>query len=183
MPKCLDCAWFPWDPGADVSMMPVQRCHPELKARRWPGETAKAEQDCLHFEPREGLEDEKKEHGKPEMTVAQLKEHIDTITDPSEIERLLAEEQALEDPRKTAVSLLEEKLKALKGKGTGDPEMTVDQLKEHAESITNPAEIERLLTAEQELEEPRETAIALLEEKLRLLKGENNDDPNRRTSN
>ena len=54
MPRCIDCAWFPWKPGADFSMLPVVRCHPSLKARRWPGEAATAEHECPYFMPKEG---------------------------------------------------------------------------------------------------------------------------------
>lgn len=35
MARCIDCAWFPWKPGADLSGLPAMRCHPELPMRRW----------------------------------------------------------------------------------------------------------------------------------------------------
>lgn len=49
MAKCVNCAWFPWKPGADFSGLPAMRCHRELAARRWTKTGAEAETSCpLH---------------------------------------------------------------------------------------------------------------------------------------
>lgn len=55
MGRCRDCAWFPWVPGADLSMLPAMRCHPALPARRWTNEAALAVHECPHFKPRAEL--------------------------------------------------------------------------------------------------------------------------------
>ncbi len=49
MPRCVECAWFPWKPGADVSTLPSQRCHPDLPARRWTLDGMAAEHECGWF--------------------------------------------------------------------------------------------------------------------------------------
>jgi len=49
MAKCIDCAWFPWVPGADFSNLPAIRCHPQMKARRWIGNSAQVEHECPRF--------------------------------------------------------------------------------------------------------------------------------------
>lgn len=111
MPKCIDCAWFPWKPGADFSLLPVQRCHPKLKARRWPGNAATVTHECPHYQEKEKVI--AVGNPKDELTIAELRDYIETTTDPAEIERLLVEEQQREEPRKTAVKLLQDRLKEL----------------------------------------------------------------------
>ncbi|AEE95778.1 hypothetical protein Mahau_0575 [Mahella australiensis 50-1 BON] len=49
MSKCENCAWYPWVPGADLSMLPVMRCSPRLAARRWTTETIAMENNCPEF--------------------------------------------------------------------------------------------------------------------------------------
>lgn len=49
----------------------------------------------------------------PEMTVAELRAHLETVTDAAAVERLLAAEQAREGPRKTALAILEARLAEL----------------------------------------------------------------------
>lgn len=49
MIKCIDCAWYPWKPGTDISMTPVIRCHPEKPAKKWTVEAANLEHDCALF--------------------------------------------------------------------------------------------------------------------------------------
>lgn len=49
MAKCKDCAWYPWMLGADVSMLPVAKCHPDLPARRWAVESLSLEHNCPKY--------------------------------------------------------------------------------------------------------------------------------------
>lgn len=49
MARCADCAWFPWKPGADLSMLPTMRCHRELAARRWSRAGAEAKTGCPFY--------------------------------------------------------------------------------------------------------------------------------------
>lgn len=51
MPRCADCAWFPWKPGADVSNLPTMNCYPGSPRRRWTPEGVTAEHDCGYFKP------------------------------------------------------------------------------------------------------------------------------------
>ncbi len=51
MAKCIDCAWYPWVPGASPSMLPAMRCSPKLTARRWTAEGLAAEHECAEFVP------------------------------------------------------------------------------------------------------------------------------------
>lgn len=57
MAKCVNCAWFPWKPGADFSMLPVMKCHPETKARRWNKAGAETETGCKHYNAVKAAED------------------------------------------------------------------------------------------------------------------------------
>lgn len=50
MGKCIECARFPWVPGADYSMLPAMKCAKELEARRWTKETAAFEHNCPYYE-------------------------------------------------------------------------------------------------------------------------------------
>lgn len=49
MIKCIECAWYPWKPGTDISMMPVVRCHPEKPAKKWSAQAANIEHECSLF--------------------------------------------------------------------------------------------------------------------------------------
>ena len=53
MVRCVDCVHFPWTPEADVSMLPAQRCHPDLQLQRWTNETKAIKRECQHFQGRE----------------------------------------------------------------------------------------------------------------------------------
>ncbi len=50
MARCIDCARFPWVPGADYSMLPPMKCAKELEARRWTIESANIEHNCPYYE-------------------------------------------------------------------------------------------------------------------------------------
>jgi len=50
MGKCIECARFPWVPGADYSMLPLMKCAKELEARRWTIESANIEHNCPYYE-------------------------------------------------------------------------------------------------------------------------------------
>ncbi len=52
MAKCIDCAWFPWKPGADVSSLPTMNCYPGSPRRRWTADGVKSEHSCERFKPR-----------------------------------------------------------------------------------------------------------------------------------
>lgn len=118
MAKCIDCAWFPWVPGADFSYLPAIRCHPELKARRWPGDAAETEHECDRYQPKDGIEPEQAS-GQETLTVAELKQHIAGITDIATLEALLQLEA--EGPaRKTAIKAIEERMQELKAGEAND---------------------------------------------------------------
>ncbi len=55
MARCIDCSWFPWKPGADFSYLPAIRCHPNVKARRWLGDSALSDRECQWYRAREDL--------------------------------------------------------------------------------------------------------------------------------
>ncbi len=57
MAKCVKCAWFPWKPGADFSMLPVMKCHSEMRARRWGRAGTEAEVSCKHYKAVKSAED------------------------------------------------------------------------------------------------------------------------------
>jgi hypothetical protein len=57
MGKCIECARFPWVPGADYSMLPPMKCAKELEARRWTKETAALEHNCPYYHGQEAVKD------------------------------------------------------------------------------------------------------------------------------
>lgn len=57
MAKCVNCAWFPWKPGADFSGLPAMRCHPKLAARRWSKVGAEVETSCPLYKVAEFAEE------------------------------------------------------------------------------------------------------------------------------
>ena len=57
MGKCIECARFPWVPGADYSMLPLMKCAKELEARRWTIESANIERNCPYYEGPEAVKD------------------------------------------------------------------------------------------------------------------------------
>lgn len=132
MAKCIECAWFPWKLGADFSSLPVMRCNPEIKSRRWTESGAKAEHECLGFKPGEEVGEEvnltvEAPNGTPPenkpaiMPVAELKKYITETSDAQVIETLLETEKAKAEPRKTAIEALEARLEELKGAEADDP--------------------------------------------------------------
>lgn len=58
MGRCIACRHYPWIRDADPGLLPVQRCHPSLPARRWTAATVRARNDCPFFEPADGEADE-----------------------------------------------------------------------------------------------------------------------------
>jgi len=54
MARCIDCAWFPWRPGADLSGLPAMRCHPDTPMRRWSNAGAEAETMCERYQAVDG---------------------------------------------------------------------------------------------------------------------------------
>lgn len=131
MAKCIDCAWFPWIPGADFSNLPVMRCHPDLKAHRWPGNAAIVKHECPKFKPKEAIQaeveagtdakaEDKTAVNPGDMTVQELKQYLETVEDSEEVQRLLDAELASKDPRKTAIEALEDKLEELKAGENND---------------------------------------------------------------
>lgn len=124
MAKCIGCAWFPWKLGADFSYLPVMRCHPELKARRWPGDAALVEHECERYQPKDGIEPE--QAGEQEtMTVAELKEYIADVTDIATLEALLEGELA-GSARKTAIQTIKDRLEELKAGEADDANTGVE---------------------------------------------------------
>ncbi|HOV80764.1 MAG TPA: hypothetical protein PK728_11785 [Bacillota bacterium] len=124
MARCIDCAWFPWIPGADFPNLPAIRCHPELKARRWLGDAAQAEHECARYEPKEGIEPEQASEQET-MTVAELKQHIAGITDIATLEALLRLE--VDGPgRKTAIKVIEERMEELKAGEADDADTGIE---------------------------------------------------------
>jgi hypothetical protein len=63
MGKCNACAGFPWDAGADLSLVPPVACHPALIARKWTPFELTAENECPYFKPAAKLT--KKDAGGP----------------------------------------------------------------------------------------------------------------------
>lgn len=110
MAKCIECIYFPWQPGADLDHLPAVRCHPELSARRFYGEVAYVERECSYFEAEEPVE---RKAPQTEMTVEELKEVVAALDDPEKVKALLDTEQSREKPRKSALEVLEERLLAL----------------------------------------------------------------------
>lgn len=49
MSKCINCTWYPWKPGTDLSLLPVMKCHPDLPTKKWSKETATTEHECQKF--------------------------------------------------------------------------------------------------------------------------------------
>ncbi len=123
MARCIDCAWFPWKPGADFSYLPVMRCHPELKDRRWPGDAVQAKHECNRYEPKDGVKPEAGEH--ETMTVTELKEHVADITDIAALEALLEAELA-GPARKTAVQAIKNRIEELKAGEADDANTGVE---------------------------------------------------------
>lgn len=56
MAKCVDCAWFPWKPGAELSMLPTMNCYPGSPRRKWTEDGIRTEHDCAHFKSLLGSE-------------------------------------------------------------------------------------------------------------------------------
>lgn len=57
MARCIDCAYFPWEIGANLSEIAVTMgCYPNSPRRRWTNEGAASEHTCGHFKP-QGVED------------------------------------------------------------------------------------------------------------------------------
>lgn len=124
MVRCIDCAWFPWKPGVDPSYLPAVRCHPELRARRWPGDAALVEHECERYQPKDGIEPE--QAGEQEtMTVAELKEYIAGVTDVAALEDLLQREKN-GPARKTAIKIIVERLQELKAGGADDADTGIE---------------------------------------------------------
>jgi hypothetical protein len=48
--SCSNCAGFPWDPGADLSLTPPVACHPALMARHWDKQSLALENNCPYFQ-------------------------------------------------------------------------------------------------------------------------------------
>ncbi len=69
MAKCVNCAWFPWKPGADFSGLPAMRCHRELAARRWTKTGAEAETSCPLHEAAKSTEDMAEDNVTPTQVV------------------------------------------------------------------------------------------------------------------
>ncbi len=61
MPRCIDCARFPWAKGTDLSMLPAVKCHPDIPARRFTEDGARQEWECRYFAPNDGVIVEKSE--------------------------------------------------------------------------------------------------------------------------
>jgi hypothetical protein len=57
MARCIDCARFPWVPGADYSMLPAMKCAKELEARRWTIESANIEHNCPYYDGPEAVKE------------------------------------------------------------------------------------------------------------------------------
>ncbi|GAW27984.1 hypothetical protein ULO1_05540 [Carboxydocella sp. ULO1] len=57
MARCIDCARFPWMPGADYSMLPPMQCAKELTARRWTIESANIEHNCPYYDGPEAVKE------------------------------------------------------------------------------------------------------------------------------
>lgn len=130
MPRCIDCAWFPWIPGADYSYLVDMRCHPELKARRWLGNAAVIKHECDRYKPREAEKPEQASEQET-MTVAELRDHIAGITDIAILESLLRLE--VEGPgRKTAIKVIEERIEELKAGEANDADAGAEDKVEEA---------------------------------------------------
>ena len=56
MARCIDCVHYPWQRDADPTYLPIQRCHPKLRARRWNLHTLTEPIQCPLFEPIEGAQ-------------------------------------------------------------------------------------------------------------------------------
>lgn len=52
MARCIDCRHYPWRPEADPQYLPAHKCAPQLTAKRWTRESARAERHCPWFAPR-----------------------------------------------------------------------------------------------------------------------------------
>ena len=121
MARCINCAWFPWVPGADFSNLPAQRCHPELRLKRWTQHSANIEHSCPYFKPKDGMNNDREstnvestnvvDVGK--MTVKQLKEYLKTAGDKEMLEALKAQEENSDNPRVTAIEAIEARLREL----------------------------------------------------------------------
>ena len=57
MARCIDCARFPWIPGADYSMLPPMQCAKELPSRRWTIESANIEHNCPYYDGPEAVKE------------------------------------------------------------------------------------------------------------------------------
>ena len=121
MAKCIDCAWFPWVPGADFSNLPAQRCHPALKMRRWTQYSASIKHNCQHYKPKEKILKENRLKKEPadnidvkQMTVAELKKFLAATEDLNVIEALKVQEESSDNPRVTALEAIESRLRELR---------------------------------------------------------------------
>ena len=108
--RCVDCAHFPWAQGADLFGTSTVRCHPDLPARRWTNEAAAAEQDCPLFQARDGQAAATQDE---DLTIAEMKPLVAETTDMTALQEMLEHEKAREQPRVTALRLIEGRIKEL----------------------------------------------------------------------
>lgn len=116
MAKCIECAWFPWVPGADFSNLPAQRCHPSLKMRTWTNNSVNVEHSCPYFKSRNSGDDNKADKNivdVREMTVKQLKQYLQTVEDKEALQTLKAQEESADSPRVTAIEVIEARIRGL----------------------------------------------------------------------
>jgi len=116
MVKCINCAWFPWVPGADFSNLPAQRCHPDLKMRRWTNDSVNTGHNCPHFKQKEDMSGYKEDEDTPDtakMTVKQLKKYLQTVEDRETLEKFRVQEENADSPRVTAIEAIETRLEEL----------------------------------------------------------------------
>lgn len=108
--RCVDCVHFPWVQGADLFGTSAARCHPDLPMRRWTNETAAAEQDCPQSEPRDGRVEVSQDEG---LTIVEMKPLVAETTDVAALQEMLEHEKAREQPRVTALRLIEGRINEL----------------------------------------------------------------------
>lgn len=118
MPRCIDCAHFPWNPKASLFGTPAARCHPSLPIRRWTDETARVQHDCPEFKARGGVAEVEATEAPEEMTVAELRAFAARTDDVAVLQDLLVREEARENPRVTAIRMLKDRLDELEGENS-----------------------------------------------------------------